>query len=224
MRHELKYILTPMQYRILKDRLKWFLEPDPHAGENGDYMIRSIYFDTDSLDAMVEKINGVDKRRKYRIRFYNGNADQCTLECKEKHGTRVNKISEPLTGKEAKLLMHRGSVMAEPELSGRMALWIKKSELHPVVAVDYVREAYIYPVSNVRVTFDKQLSAGDVENALSAPFGFANIMGEQVILEVKYDEVLPLHISELIANVRPVHTAASKYVMCMDRQLMKKGF
>ncbi|MBO4982080.1 MAG: polyphosphate polymerase domain-containing protein [Lachnospiraceae bacterium] len=224
MRHELKYILTPVQYRVLKDRLKWFLKPDPHAGENGEYAIRSIYFDTDSLDAVWEKINGVDKRKKYRIRFYNGNADRCTLECKEKHGTRIHKISEPLTREEALALMQRESILPKRELSGQMALWVQKSQLHPVVTVDYVREAYIYPVSNVRVTFDKRLSAGRVEDAFSAPLGFPNVLGEQVILEVKYDEVLPLHISRLIADVQPVNMSVSKYVMCVEKRLAEKGF
>ena len=112
----------------------------------------------------------------------------------------------------------------ERELSGQMALWVQKSQLHPVVTVDYVREAYIYPVSNVRVTFDKRLSAGRVEDAFSAPLGFPNVLGEQVILEVKYDEVLPLHISRLIADVQPVNMSVSKYVMCVEKRLAEKGF
>ena len=38
--------------------------------------------------------------------------------------------------------------------------------LHPVVIVDYVREAYLYPVEDVRITFDKQLRSGVASTAI----------------------------------------------------------
>lgn len=223
MRHELKYILTPVQYRVLKDRIKWVLDKDPHAGENGEYAIRSIYFDTRDYNALSEKTDGVDRRKKYRIRFYNQNAERCTLECKEKKGTRINKTSEKLTGEEVNILLDTKEVLVEGRLSSEMAILLKQNGFVPVVTVDYVREAYIYPVSNVRITFDKQLSGLPVEGALEAPLGFPNIMGENVILEVKYDEVLPAHISDLIGSVRPVQTAASKYVMCLEHEFIRQG-
>lgn len=219
MRHELKYILNPIQYQVLKDRLKWFMEPDPNGDADSEYFIRSIYFDTPNRDAFWEKIDGVDRRRKYRIRFYNLDTEHCTLECKEKKGTMIQKIAEPLSREEARLLLDSGRVMADGAFSGRMALYVKEAGLYPAVCVDYVREAYIYPVSDVRITFDKSLSAGAVENSLLAERGFANIMGERMILEVKYNEVLPLHISELIAAVQPSQMAVSKYVLCMEHQL-----
>ncbi len=223
MRHELKYILTPVQYRILRDRLKWVLKPDPHAGENGEYVIRSIYFDTEDKDALWEKQSGVDRRKKYRIRFYNRNADKCTLECKEKQGTRIRKISEPLDRRTAEQLLSQEEVMAGM-LDAKLALWMKKSGFRPVVTIDYVREPYVFPVSNVRITFDKELAAGGVKDSLTMPRYFPNIMGDQIILEVKYDQFLPKHISELIASVHPTLTAASKYVMCMEHRLGEMGF
>ena len=67
MRYELKYMLTPIQYEILRGRLKGGMEPDEHVGDTGEYFIRSVYFDSPDRVAFQEKISGVNKRKKYRM-------------------------------------------------------------------------------------------------------------------------------------------------------------
>jgi len=214
----LKYIINPVQYHLLKNRLKPFMHSDPNAGENGEYFIRSIYFDTPDYNAYSEKMSGVDSRKKYRIRFYNGDASKCTLECKEKKGTRVNKTAERLSGEQTSFLlsperMYSGKV---PDRLGDMALKICKLGFVPAVTVDYVREAYVLPVSNLRITFDKSIAAGGVRDCLTYPQRMTDIMGSDMVLEVKYDDFIPEHISRIVSSVNPVQTAASKYVMCLE--------
>ena len=46
------------------------MKPDCHA-VNGQYEIRSLYFDTPDDKALREKLDGVITREKYRIRLYN---------------------------------------------------------------------------------------------------------------------------------------------------------
>ena len=82
-RHELKYLLNPADAELIRERLSVVLHPDPHA-ENGEYHIRSLYFDDYWDTAYEEKISGVSRRRKYRIRAYNLRDDVIRLECKEK--------------------------------------------------------------------------------------------------------------------------------------------
>jgi hypothetical protein len=226
MRHEVKYILTPMQYVLLQNRLKWVLQPDEHAAETGTYFIRSIYFDSPDRLALKEKQNGVNRRKKYRIRFYNGNAEHCRLECKEKTGTRIQKISESLTKAEAEdLLAGRGSVCGEEgTLLQRMQMHIASEGFEPIVTVDYVREAYVLPLSELRITFDKEVAWGPVKDCLIHERYLSNIFGDHVILEVKYNEYLPEHISAILASVGPVQTAASKYVACVESQFAAKGY
>lgn len=236
MRHELKYILTPIQYELLRNKLKWVLQPDANASESGDYFIRSIYYDSPDRVALKEKLSGINERRKYRIRFYNGDASYCRLECKEKTGSRIQKIScaltrqqtEELLGIQSREVGEETSAMdddaQENELLARMKLLVKSEGYEPVVTVDYVREAYVLPLSDLRITFDKQLAWGPVENCLEQERYLPNIYGEHVILEVKYNEYLPEHISAILASVGPVQTAASKYVACVMEQFAAKGY
>lgn len=223
MRHELKYVISPVQYFLLRARLAPLLQLDEHAGPNGEYFIRSIYFDSPQYRAMQEKNIGVDSRKKYRIRFYNGNAEQCNLECKIKKGTRIDKTLSRLTPTKVQEVLegnvNLGNEMPEGPL-GELALLEKNEYFQPMVVVDYLREAYVHPASNVRITFDKEISAGRVEGCLERQRGFANVLPPgHMVLEVKYDEYLPEHISSLIASIRPVQTAASKYVMCTNEKM-----
>lgn len=226
MRHELKFIITPVQYHLLRSRIRPFLRQDENAGEDGDYFIRSIYFDSWQYRGFHEKNMGIDSRKKYRLRFYNGDATYCSLECKQKKGTRIKKqsirlskeeVDLMLTGESQKILEENGQIS---NLLTELALLMKGEGFRPQVVVDYLREAYVYPISNVRITFDKQLAAGTITDCMTKQRCMPHILPDgNMILEVKYDEYLPEHISQILASIRPVQTAASKYVMCMNEKL-----
>lgn len=223
MRYELKYVISPIQYMLLKSRLKPFVPPDEHAGEDGDYFIRSIYFDSGNYDALSEKTEGVLNRRKYRLRFYNGDSQSCSLECKAKASTRIEKTAVPVTQKEVEcLLKAEGNLEAcQPEsLLGELQILIRNKDFKPVVVVDYLREAYVHPLSNLRITFDKEVAAGTVKDCLTKQRCISNVLPEgQMVLEVKYDRYIPEHISHVLSSIRPVQTAVSKYVMCVTQNL-----
>ena len=72
-RHEWKIELSPSDLLILRQRLRRVLQPDAHAVD-GRYLIRSLYFDTPEDRALREKLDGVSRREKFRIRYYNGDA------------------------------------------------------------------------------------------------------------------------------------------------------
>ena len=56
LRHELKYLISDMQYRVLKSVLTPVLHLDKNAVKNGgSYHIRSLYFDTAFDDAYYDK-------------------------------------------------------------------------------------------------------------------------------------------------------------------------
>ena len=65
-RHEWKHELSFQDYLILRQRLRAVMEPDPHAVD-GRYFIRSLYFDNLDDKALREKIDGVNRREKFRI-------------------------------------------------------------------------------------------------------------------------------------------------------------
>ncbi|MCM1089985.1 MAG: polyphosphate polymerase domain-containing protein [Butyrivibrio sp.] len=218
MRHELKYILTPIQYTLLQSRLKWVMQRDAHVLESGEYFIRSVYFDSPDRLALKEKQNGVDVRRKYRIRFYNGDVGHCRLECKEKKGTRISKRSEALTEEQAECLLFGGACESggTDMLFQEIKLLIDSEGYAPVVTVDYVREPYVLALSDLRVTFDKEIAWGVVEGCLTHERYLSNIYGDNMVLEVKYNDYLPEHISHILSSIKPVQTAASKYAACAE--------
>ena len=248
MRHELKYMLTPPQYTLLKRRLKWVMKPDEHALETGEYFIRSIYFDSPDRMALREKMSGVNHRKKYRIRFYNGDNTHCMLECKEKTGTRISKSSEPLTAGQVQSLLRTHALRQEEtyrqvsghidsRMGGRMDTRQDGNSLYdhlrmlmatrgfaPAVTVDYVREAYVLPLSDLRITFDKEIAWGCTEGCLDHPRFLSNIYGDEMVLEVKYNDYLPQHISAILSSVSPAQTAASKYVACTEAQYAALGY
>lgn len=82
-RHEWKHEITYSDRICIRQRLRAIAGPDPHA-INGIYEIRSLYFDNLYDKALREKVDGVNRREKFRIRYYNGNTDYITLEKKSK--------------------------------------------------------------------------------------------------------------------------------------------
>lgn len=63
LRHELKFLVSARSVLLLRQRLSRVMEPDPHAGPEGRYFIRSLYFDDMDYTAYREKLNGVDTLR-----------------------------------------------------------------------------------------------------------------------------------------------------------------
>ena len=92
---------------------------------------------------------------------------------------------------------------------------LKSAGLSPNVIVDYVREAYISNISNIRITFDKQLRTGlnstDVFNCHTT---IDAIEEPKLILEIKYDHFLPDYIRNILQISSSQRYAISKYVIC----------
>ena len=82
-RHEWKYEISYGDMLALQNRLSFLMQQDSHA-VNGQYEIRSLYFDDLRDKALREKINGENCREKFRIRFYHGDTTRILLEKKRK--------------------------------------------------------------------------------------------------------------------------------------------
>ena len=78
-RHEWKHEISFSDLLVIRQRLRAVAEPDPHA-KDGKYLIRSLYFDNRLDKALREKIDGVNMREKFRIRYYNGDTSLIHLE------------------------------------------------------------------------------------------------------------------------------------------------
>ena len=100
-RHEWKHEISFGDLLTIRQRLQAVAKPDANA-VNGKYEVRSLYFDTPSDKALREKLDGVSRREKFRIRYYNGDLSIIRLEKKSKQGGLGCKQSENLTAEEAR--------------------------------------------------------------------------------------------------------------------------
>jgi hypothetical protein len=224
LRTEKKYYLHLHDYLVLQRKLAAILVLDAHSVDFDGYNIRSLYFDDPLRSALEEKNDGVFKRDKYRIRIYNGGDKTINLERKSKFGEFVCKESAPITREEY-----------ESILEGEFAFLLERKEsllrefyvalntygFRPTVIVDYWREAYVHELGNVRITFDKKMSAGINTVDLFHPQLVIEevIPPELTIMEVKFDSFLPEHIRQILQPESNVRSSISKYVLCREKSI-----
>lgn len=216
-RHEWKHEINVSDLLILRQRLRTVMQTDPHAVE-GKYKVRSLYFDTPTDKALREKIDGVDKREKFRLRYYNGDVSRIYLEKKSKQNGLGNKQGASVSADEVQSILEnycRWMMESERPLLEELYCKMKFQRLRPRTIVDYTREPFVYAPGNVRVTMDYHIRTGlnsiDFLNpdAVTIPAGdvFA-------ILEVKWDAFLPSIIRDIV-QLEGRHTSAfSKYAVC----------
>ena len=216
-RHEWKYEMNTADVLTLRMRLNAIMQSDPHAID-GRYSIRSLYFDTASDKALREKIDGVNIRKKFRIRYYNFDTSIIHLEKKSKMNGLGNKQRAKITKAEAQAIVD-GDIgwMREHENALVRELYAKmKTEgLRPKTIVDYVREPFVFPAGNVRVTIDSDIrTAINCKDFLSPDCITVPAGDTPVILEVKWDEFLPDIIKDAVTIPGRRVGAFSKYAQC----------
>lgn len=216
-RHEWKHEIGAADLIAIRQRMRAVARPDPHAVD-GKYQIRSLYFDNGSDQALREKLDGVSRREKFRIRYYNGDPTLIHLEKKSKLGGLGSKQMALLTAEEAQAIvdgriewmLDSGRPLVQ-ELYSKM----RGKGLRPRTIVDYTREPFIYPPGNVRVTLDYNIRTGlgctDFldPDCVTVPAGDAPI-----ILEVKWDHYLPEIIRAAVQLEGRRASAFSKYAQC----------
>ena len=108
-RHEIKYMISKNTGEILKQKLKTIMDIDKNSyNEDNTYQIRSLYFDDTQNTAYYEKLDGVEYRKKYRIRIYNQDDNFIRLECKYKHNNMTSKESVLITKEICSKIINEG--------------------------------------------------------------------------------------------------------------------
>ena len=218
-RHEYKFIISKSAAEFLKLRLPCMMARDPHAGETGQYTIRSLYFDDLHFAAFDEKMSGVKDREKYRLRCYNYNTDFIRLERKEKHGDLTRKLSQALTPEQAMKLqtMQYGDLtLYQRSLVDDFRRKIAQG-LRPAVLVDYDRTPFVCNAGQTRITLDENIRTKPYDadlwagNTAMVPV----LEPDEVVLEVKFNDFLPGYLG--LEDIPKIHLAVSKYVLCANK-------
>ncbi|WP_125152018.1 polyphosphate polymerase domain-containing protein [Clostridium rectalis] len=215
-RHEIKHYINISDYLSIKNRLINIMRLDKNSNSDREYRIRSLYFDNYRDKVLMEKIEGINSREKFRIRFYNDDHSFIRLEKKSKINGLCNKVSESILKHQCEeLISGKIDFLKESNKDLFIELYskMKWQLLRPRTIVDYTREAYIYPVSNVRITFDKWIRTGVFSrNIFDTNLPTVKSIDEKfIVLEVKYDEFLPEIVHDIIQTNNRRSSAISKY-------------
>lgn len=226
-RHEQKYLINYSDYTVIKTRLDKLLEKDENTNEENFYHIRSLYFDDIFNKAYHEKYMGVMNRSKFRIRIYNGSDDVINLERKLKSDRYIYKQSAPLTKDQFYSILDNDYSFlfrSEKELHQVFYYECTTHLMRPRVIVDYEREPYVLDTGRLRITFDMNLRAGlEGFDLFNAEMPMVEVLDPgQMVLEVKYAELIPKVIREVLPVKAADYAAVSKYILCCDKTVHKK--
>lgn len=221
-RHEIKYLINKQTKEILERKLALLLDVDKNSyNEDNTYLIRSLYFDDLKNTAYYEKQDGVLYRKKYRIRIYNMQDNFIRLECKYKHNNMTSKESILLT-KEICSKIISGNIddidISKDNILRKFIIDMKLKHLRPSIIVDYKRLAYTYPVSEVRITFDSMIKSGVYNyDIFDNQRTYTSVIDDDyLVLEVKYNEILPETIAIILSTISLNREAYSKFATCRN--------
>lgn len=218
-RNEIKFVINKDSAEILKKKLSLLMDVDVNSSDyDNSYLIRSLYFDDLYSNAYYEKMDGVEYRKKYRIRLYNNDTSFIRLECKYKHENKTSK-DQILIDKSICDKIINGNI-EELNIDGnnlltKFVMDYRIRNLRPSIIVDYKRLAFTYPVSDVRVTFDSKIRSGRYNyNLYDNEHTYKVIDDNEVVLEVKFNEILPEQIAIVLSTVPMIRQAFSKFAVC----------
>jgi hypothetical protein len=216
-RRELKYFINNADYLNLVNTISHFFLKDKNISEKGYYHIRSLYFDNKSNDSYYEKIDGIEKKKKFRIRIYDLRSNPIKLEIKSKVNNIVLKetmliskqdMEDIISGDYSCLLNSNNSI------AKKIYYYFIKDYYKPVILIDYKREAYYFDLNKIRITFDKEIKKNEINpiSLFKKDINMSPVFNNfKIILEIKYTDSIPTWIKNLLQTPRFEKCAISKY-------------
>lgn len=215
-RHEFKYFIPKHRMENLVPELLHFMKFDDYSGTDY-YPLHSIYFDTEDWQAYYEKLDGIERRKKFRIRSYTNNPKPDTkvmLEIKEKNKDVILKRRVPVPFKDIPKFVTGQPILEDNAAHDEWRYALIRNNLRPKILISYERRAFM-PVNHGdwRITIDRNVSYAMVKSATD--FG-ANTKptkwaGKYTVLEVKFDKHPPKFVIDLIRKYNLSNEAISKF-------------
>ena len=217
LRQEKKYLMSYEQFRKLDNTFEKVLHPDPHNGVTG-YAVRSLYFDTLQERDFYE--DGLEIRRKIRLRTYDPASDFAMLEMKQKQGDNQKKRSLRVSREDAiELSQGRyGCLLGYEDPFAKECYGLMTMMLYrPKSIVEYQRKAYVASENKTRITFDFAIKATESDFRLFSPTLNQNPVLDPylVVMEVKYNGFMLSYIKQMVSLEGKSATSVSKY--CLSR-------
>ncbi|MDO5337990.1 MAG: polyphosphate polymerase domain-containing protein [Eubacteriales bacterium] len=221
MRNERKFLLPLDEYYRLSSYFSKFLIQDEHNGRDG-YTVRSLYFDTPYERDFYEKEDGVETRRKIRLRIYSPKDSFGVLEMKQKQGTNQLKRSLRIFREDAeKLAQGRYDVLLKysEDFAAECFGVMQMHAYQPKSIIEYRRKAFIAKENRIRLTFDHHITASESNTHIFSENPGMNSVCDPylVVFEVKYNGFLLSYIRDAINYCEKSETSVSKY--CLGRSV-----
>lgn len=238
-RLELKYRLDAFAYRRVRAAVQVHLRLDRYSRDaGGRYVVRSLYFDSFDLAAYVDKLAGVARRVKPRLRAYGHRLSETpfvSVELKGRIGMAIVKEATRIDADAYRHFVDHGSWVrrglhadagvdasfdadADPVLIG-FERALHRGSLRPTVLVAYRREAYTARFGGadpLRVTFDHDVLAASADTLFESVRWRRQAPGT-VILEIKTADEIPPWLEQIVRRHALVSEPNSKYTQAVDQ-------
>lgn len=220
MRQERKFLISIDEFIRKSHELEQVMKGDSHNGTHG-YTIRSLYFDTPFDNDYFEKQDGVELRKKIRLRIYDTKADFAMLEMKQKQGENQMKRSLRVTKEDAEEIIrcNYSVLLKYPEpFAAEIYAYMLMKCYRPKTVVEYNRKAFIAKENKIRITFDNKIVSTESSfDLFDSKLNMNPVLDPyDVVLEVKFNVFLLSYIKELINSIDKSELSVSKY--CLARQ------
>jgi hypothetical protein len=232
-RREVKYLVNRTKRTALARDLAALMTPDVHAGPNGTYLVRSLYFDTPDYYSYHCKLAGLAVRHKLRTRIHcadPGQAQVVRMEVKSRYLSHVSKISVALP-REDYLVVEESiwrRALPPPRIleafpgAREFLRLLKQYNMEPKIVVQYRRHALErQELGRVRVSIDDELVATRHLQLLGELRGPRRLLNYgNAIVEFKLDGFMPYWLHTLISKYDLVDQALSKFCFAVRSEAM----
>jgi len=233
-RYEFKYLLPLKKANQIEEEIKNFMILDLNAqkNKNKNYFVRSLYFDNEIFSNFYEKVDGMETRKKFRLRSYSSNENSSSpvfLEMKGRKNQRTYKLRTKIDKK------HLNYIIKNENLDSLLKIYSNKNnvinhfiydslkkKIKPKVLVDYDRRAYFNKYGLLfRLTFDTNILSSPSNELFNNKFlNFKETRAGYVVLELKFERSIQPWFHRIIQNYNLSRMSISKFAIGME----KSGF
>ena len=172
--------------------------------------VNSIYFDDKNFSSILENLDGIAAKKKYRVRWY-GTSDfveKCSFEIKEKQGFLSRKTVIPINLKQ-KIKFHNKGINEIKNIVMKIINY--RVNLIPILSTHYQRNYYLSDHEQVRATLDYDVKCHQIVCKQDLVFK-KNFSG--YIFELKYEKKYDNFVRNNLNSISATYSKSSKYINC----------